>query len=249
MSQFFRTLLGPRGVAPILPTAIPNLWAWYKRADVYSDAGTTLQVTNGGSIQQWSDSSGNANHLTRTDTHKPTLDTGTSHLGKATVKFDPTIAFQCLGWPLNSTPSSTKAEFFIVLKATSDAPSAIRTLWDLPTEGASVGGTQYPNTAGHIKSSFASDTLRDWGVVTVSDDFHVWNEDISHAVSVNSRKDTVSIGTASSPNCNFAKAQAFLGTDNNGSVPWAGWVFELVFFKDVISAANRAGLYSYLTSP
>src|ERR1051326_4075722 len=96
---------GGGSVSPILPTSIANLLAWWKRGDFYSDNGSTLQTTNGGAVQQWSDSSGNGFHLNRTS-NRPTLDTGTTHLTKNTLHFDPSGGFQCLNFPTWGSSSS-----------------------------------------------------------------------------------------------------------------------------------------------
>src|SRR5580692_2641587 len=61
----------------VLPPAVSGLQLWLKAdAGVYSDAGTTL-ATNGQTVQQWNDQSGNGRHATQaTSGNRPTYNTG-----------------------------------------------------------------------------------------------------------------------------------------------------------------------------
>jgi hypothetical protein len=69
--------LGPGGGGgagpPFTPASLANLLAWYKAdAGVFSDAGIT-PATDGQTVTQWNDQSGNGNNLTATA--KPTFNT------------------------------------------------------------------------------------------------------------------------------------------------------------------------------
>lgn len=58
------------------PTLIPNLRLWLdaRNGGIYADAGSTL-ATNGQSVQQWHDASGQGNHVTTNTGTKPTYST------------------------------------------------------------------------------------------------------------------------------------------------------------------------------
>jgi hypothetical protein len=77
------------GGAPWTPASLGSaLVGWYKAdTGVYNDAGVTL-ATNGQTVQQWNDQSGNGNHITQTGagTNKPTLNT-TGFNGLSTIVF------------------------------------------------------------------------------------------------------------------------------------------------------------------
>jgi hypothetical protein len=238
---------GAAPATPILPTAITGLWAWYKRGDFYSDAGSTLQTTNGGSVQQWSDSSGLGHHLSRT-TQKPTVDTGTTHLTKNTLHFSPGGSFQALNFPAISNPAPSDGEYFLVAKAASDAPSTNRVVFELSVSGGG-SDTQFPTTAGHVKEGFAVHAAdeHDCGAQTLANDFHVLNSCIDSAKVLETRLDSVLIGNPSVPTYGFQQT-AFLGTDGVVAHPWDGWIFELVIFTAKLSSGDRAGLYVYLTT-
>lgn len=83
-----RLILGAKKPAPPNPAAIfgANLVAWYS-ADlgVFSDAGTT-PATNGQTVQQWNDQSGNGYHLTQaTAGLRPSLNTSGYNSKRAIV--------------------------------------------------------------------------------------------------------------------------------------------------------------------
>src|SRR5258706_15221820 len=56
------TIMPPASAA--WPPASVTTAFWYKDAGAYTDAGTTL-ATNGQTVQQWNDFSGNGRHLTQ----------------------------------------------------------------------------------------------------------------------------------------------------------------------------------------
>lgn len=234
------------GVTPILPTAITGLWAWYERGEFYSDAGVTLQTTNGGSVQQWSDSSGNGRHLSRTS-QKPTVDTGTTHLGQNTLHFSPGGSFQALNFP--SSPAGPDGEYFIVAKAASDAPGTSRGIHSMTGAGNGAVATLYPDTSGHIKEIFAipSSGSSDCGAQTLADAFHVLNTGVDSSKVLETRRDGVLIGNPTLTTRN-ANQFGYLGTDPLTATPFDGWIFELVIFTAKLSADDRAGLFVYLTT-
>src|ERR1041385_4549822 len=232
------------GAAPILPTAISGLWAWDKRGDFYSDSCTTLQTTNSGPVQQWSDSSGNGHHLNRTG-NRPTLDTSTTHLTKNTIRFDPSGGFKALNFP--TQPNVTAAEYFLVAKAASDSPSVNRCVFQLTRSGGG-NGTTYPSTSGHILEGFGqAGADQDCGARTLADGFHVLNTGFDTSEVLETRLDSVLINNPTLSSLAFQQA-GFFGTDGATARPWDGWAFEFVIFTAKLSSSDRAGLYAYLTS-
>lgn len=253
MGQFFRALLGQQaGAAPSLPTDLSGLWVWHKRGDFYSDTGSTLQTTNGGTIRQWSDSSGNGHHLGQaTSGQRPTLDTGTTHLSKNTALLTASNT-TWWGWPFFSLPSSSAVEYFVVAKTVSDAPSNGKILLYAGSEGGGSGGCLYPDTDGHIKDGTATSTKTDLGAHTLHDDFHVYNLSIDTAAGLNAYLDGVSIHSdATSRGGSFNKIAAGLGANADSpssTTAFDGWVFELVIYSRLLSGTERAAIYAYLTS-
>jgi hypothetical protein len=126
-----RRLLSGKGfshgaVAAWTPASLgAALIAWYKAdAGVYTDNGTTL-ATNGQSIQQWNDQSGNGYHLHQTVAGKhPTYKTGILN-GLPVVDTDTTVASQGLltaSQPV--TLGGTTLSMFAVIKATGNDGNA-----------------------------------------------------------------------------------------------------------------------------
>lgn len=70
------------------PSSIADLHRWYKAGQgAYTDAGSTL-ATNGQTVQQWNDFSGNASHATQgTAGTRPVFTTGGQN-GKPYLRFD-----------------------------------------------------------------------------------------------------------------------------------------------------------------
>jgi hypothetical protein len=91
------------GVAPFSPTQIPGLQLWLKAdAGAYHDAGVTL-ATNGQTVQQWNDQSGNVNNASQsTGTNRPTF-VAPAKNGKPGVLFDGSTSFMTLANALNLT--------------------------------------------------------------------------------------------------------------------------------------------------
>lgn len=243
------------GSSPIQPNTLTNLWTWHKRGTgMYSDAGTTLQTTNGGTIQQWNDQSGNGKHLSQgTSAARPTLDTGTQYLGNNTIRFDPSTAAQWFGWAFFALPGSTAIDMWHIVKASSDTPAANCTLMYAAKEGSGGSGMgHYPTTTGHIKDGTATNGQTDFGAapVSLSSQFRVYNY-VLDTSGLNVYLDNVSIySDASGRSVSFNKIAAAIGSRavDGGAEHFDGWLAESFIFTSLRTPTERAGLYSYATT-
>jgi hypothetical protein len=235
----------------------PSKWSWYKRGtDMFSDAGVTPQVTNGGSIQQWNDESGStlgaiAHHATRTGAGKPTLDTSVQYLGANTIKFAaassqyfdlPTFG----GNPQQYFDTLNGAELFIVLKAVSSSPGLNRAAYKMATEGNGGAGTYYPASDGHIKDSFGDNGRTDVGVppVSISSAFRIYNVSAKNGL-FTARLDGSQIFTTSTYTFAMSHIAPYLGADDG--VFFDGWIAEVILYRAILTADQRALTYDYLT--
>ena len=139
-----RTRLRDRGGNGLfLPTSISGLKLWLDA----SDASTITQ--SGGSVSQWNDKSGNANHATQaTGANQPLTGTDTVN-GKNAITFNGTSAFMML---TNAISSGNKTIFFVmrgdstastVTLIGSDAPSGTNTTGYLYLTQSGSANTEY----------------------------------------------------------------------------------------------------------
>jgi hypothetical protein len=196
------------GTAASIPPSGATKWVFLPIVgQKYSDFGSTLQTSNGGIVEQYSDTSGSGHHAIWVGGSHTTLDTVNTYLGNATLAL---TGGQFLQIPSASGFSGTTgAMLYIVLKATADNPGARKAACKFLN--ASGGGTfnsgvglVYPNASGNVDARLGGDALNTFtpgisisgafrvvtiaaktnfcevkhnGVLKYSDASHVWNDD------------------------------------------------------------------------
>jgi hypothetical protein len=125
-----------RGVAVVeSPDTIfgADLLAWYKAdTGVYTDAGVTL-ATDGQTVQQWNDQSGNGDHLLQaTSSNRPTFDT-TGFNSRQGLVFDGTNDWMATTTDTMVMGTGTQSACFVVCRVHTGSPAFGRIAGYVPT--------------------------------------------------------------------------------------------------------------------
>ena len=143
-----------------------NLALWLR-----ADAVTGVANSNG--ISSWSDLSGRGNNGTQTTSSNRPIWITNALNGYPVVRFN-TTSNQWFDLP-NFNSAATGAETFVVIRAATNMPGAIRSLWHMGT--ADYNSVGYPNNSGNIVDDFGSSSLH--AILNTSqplNQFHVFEE-------------------------------------------------------------------------
>lgn len=149
------------GNTGFLPSKLSQCEAWYE-ADfgTYTDAGSTL-ATNGQSIKQWNDRSGNSRHITAPVNRLPTLNTTGGGNSRPAIIFEGVTLKPYFDVP-NFMTGFTAGECFVVVKVNTDPPGAAARS-GLDKIGSTANVTLFPFTDGGVYDSFGTDTRKTTG--------------------------------------------------------------------------------------
>ncbi len=161
--------------SPLIPIVGDKLWAHLELGTgFYTDAGVTPAVSNGDAIYQWNDTSGNERHATQPVAgRRPTLDTGVTHLGEPTVRFQ---SANITHFVLPDMSALTEAEIFTVVKLDDDPQTGGDGGFDW-FGPSGVSATHVTYTDGLIYDSFGTTVRKTVGnpATDLSAAFHVYH--------------------------------------------------------------------------
>lgn len=232
---------------------------WLKAdAGVYTDAGITA-ATNGQTVQQWNDQSGNNKHATQAiAANRPTLITNALN-GKPLLRFSTASGFNQLVVPAIDLSSVNKTDLFIVYKISS-GNVFFENSADLNVN--TTGFAMYDNPQA---GSGASVTLRgDAGYNTIYSykdcDRYILSEG-SFDKSLPADEVNVRVNGVLNPapvvqpfnsnnSNNFGNNVSYIGYRGagsvNGALPINGDIAEIILFSRVLTAEERTGIQNYL---
>ena len=237
-----------------VPTDYSNLELWLKSdAGTWQDtAGTTAASADNDPIARWDDQSGNARHATQaTSANRPAVSTTTTLNSIRSVNFDRTTTPRRLDLP-NFMSAFTAGEAFSVTRLRSATPADIRTAyWRFGNEAAGgnvnshirwTDGLTYERFGTTVRKESvaisASENLANWFV------YDVWSASNDYAILTNGWPYYVSgintVGFTTTPQIGALASDPNFGFD--------GWWQELIFYSRKLSAAERSGIYGYITS-
>ncbi|MEM9024092.1 MAG: hypothetical protein AAGB22_10140, partial [Bacteroidota bacterium] len=233
---------GPGGVSSA------NLEFWFRAdAAAFTDAGTT-EATDGQSVQQWNDQSGNGNNLSQpTSSNRPTLQTGVVN-GQPVMRFDGSDdAFS----EITVSAVSAPAEIFAVLSfANLTQPSGnfdyVMNLGGINGANTNISISRRPVTQRYF--SFDGASLRN-GVILTGQTFQIFNpkhatSSTFHSLDIDGNSQSVSDYSGSvSTNGNLR-----VGHDPNGNNEFDGDLGELFLFTAALNTAEQNLVENYLSS-
>jgi hypothetical protein len=248
------SLLARGRTGPFLPASLPNLRAWYRAdAGVYSDAGSTL-ATNGQTVQQWNDQSGNGHHLKQSgSTNRPVYGTASFNL-RPGLTFDgddvfyTNTAFFAMG-------STTTASGFMVLNPAAGSVLNDRYLCYFGNGGVSDWGVEasaiffMADGAGGV-GGFRASSNRDFAAVSSGTNYR-WGsiyDGSNHTFYVNNSSDgspVASTGTLTSPGTLAVMGGESVG---NTAVSPAAVVAEIVVTASALNSVARQDLDDYFVA-
>lgn len=229
------------------PSDIAGLRLWLKAdAGAYTDAGVTL-ATNGQTVQQWNDQSGNGNHATQgTAGSRPTYVT-------AIVNSLPVTRFDGFSVDYFDLPNlmsgATAGTAFAALKINLDPPGAeARTGPPLGNWGSNPVANHHPWTDGNIYDEFGSTdrktagnptpTLSSWHQYGVLSAASNWRCRVNGALLFSTTANVV--GWSASPK---------IGRSISGpSYYLDGDIAEVIVYGTALSDADRLSVEGYLSS-
>ncbi len=234
---------------------------WLKAdAGAYTDAGVTL-ATNGQTIQQWNDQSGNNKHATQaTAANRPTLITNALN-GKPLIRFSTASGFNQLLVPAIDLSVTNKTDLFVVYKINSGNVFFENTA---DANASTTGFTMYDNPQAGSGSSV---TLKgDVGYSAVYShkdcDRYILAEG-TFDKSASTNEANVRVNTVLNPppvsqpfnsdnTNNFGNNVSYIGYRGagaaNGALPMSGDIAEIILFSRMLTAAERTNVENYLIS-
>jgi hypothetical protein len=207
---------------------VENLRLWLK-----ADTLTT------GTLGGWPDQSGLGNAaIAPTLAAAPTVTQDDA--GNRTVRFDATKS-QHFALPAALMTGASEGEAFIVLKAASAQPSAVRGLWRMGYSNYNY----YPNTNGTLTDHFGTNTSRSLGA-PVADiaQWHVYNVS-SNAGEWTARINGITQYTVAG-NTVYWNSSPLLGY--NGCHAFDGEIAEVLVFDRVLTEGEREALGEYASA-
>jgi hypothetical protein len=232
--------------AALLPSSVGGLYAWYKAdAGVYTDAGTTL-ATNGQTVQQWNDQSGNGHHLSQSTSGKrPTYNTNVLN-GLPVTTWAGGQCLQAASFALGTFTC------LVVQKGSGTAGAVWEHGADINSnDGALLYGSQPSILVRKSAVYSARNANTTWG--TQADyQLFAFRYGGTHALTQLYFGDCpAQIPTQSTnngdPGTATTTATLNVGARNNAaSVQLTGDICELIFYTPAISAVNMRGVLQYL---
>jgi hypothetical protein len=230
-----------------------DLLAWYVADQgVYVDAGTTL-ATDGQTVRQWNDQSGNGYHLLQADSGlRPTFDT-TGLDGQPAVLFDAgTTTYMATATDSVAMGSVTTSSAFAVAQLNTASVSFGR----LVTYTGTGEAQDYNNNGSAIyllrnatNNQFCSHRNGNtYGTTNISLDTSYSMGSIWDGTNVTTYLDNVA-GTPAANTMTFVSpGRINVGADNGSLSAWEGPVSEVVITKTALDATARNNLLAYFQS-
>jgi len=242
---------GAVAMAAFSPLDIPSLKLWLDGTrGTYVDAGTTL-ATDGQTIQQWNDQSGQGNHATQAGAGaRPTYRLTGGSNSKPALEFI-TANSNSLVLPDFMT-GFTNGEMHIVIKLRTDPPASTATagIWTLGGDAASADF--FPWTDGVIYDGFMTDTRKTTVDPTPAlTSWHLYNNISAGAVpgpaEWTSNLDGTQIFTTAT-NVVATTASPRLGGTFVSGFYLDGYISEVFIFNAKLSAGQRTSLKAYIAT-
>ncbi|MCB9447812.1 MAG: T9SS type A sorting domain-containing protein [Flavobacteriales bacterium] len=231
--------VGPGGVGDDTNNKI-----WLSANDaVYSDAGST-DATNGGSVQEWHDRSGNGNNATQTTAgSKPTLATSSIN-GQSVLTFDGSSDWMSI--VTGDIPETNYTEF--VIFKSSDATGPFTTIASPATYSGGAHDRQFG-----LSSNKMSSRIYNTEVISTASDYN------DNAARIAELQVTTGVGQEIFINEASVKTGTKGGSDFNwesgmvigGHTAWgyyAGSIAEVILYNKVLNDAQQIIVNNYLSS-
>jgi hypothetical protein len=220
------------------PTA-SNPTVWLKAdSGVYTDAGSTL-ATNGQTVEQWNDQSGNGNNVSQaTSGNRPTFETGLWGSANMPGVLFASASSNYMDSPTFGTPLSQPTTIFIVVQQTIIG-GATKTFFDTNTGAneqvllcnSSSGYTQYAGTNVSSATGLAFDTPGFFECYFDGGSSYT-NRNGVQVISGN-------VGSLTLP-------QLRLGSNPSGTSGLDGYILEVLVYSGTIGSTETAQILSYL---
>lgn len=233
------------------------LVAWYKAdANVYNDAGTTL-ATNGQTVQQWNDQSGNGFNLSQaTAGNRPTYQSA-GYNSLPAVNFTSASSTVLISSVIASAlTSKTTSSVFVVGQATSLAGNARLVCFvngigsDFQTGMIWIMGASGTSVEAYENGALSS------GTVSTSTNYRLGSvlDGTNHTLYVNNVGQTPVAYTAALPSGSHGYIGVGGGVTSSDGISvsalsgnWSGPVAEVVVTNTALSSTDRSNLDTYFT--
>lgn len=242
---------GPPPITSLLPNQVPGLQLWLKAdTGVFSDAGVTL-ATNGATVQQWNDQSGNGNNATQvTGAARPTYKTNQ-------LNSLPALTFDGVNAYLHNAYAGQPVTVLVVhsaqitgLGVSNQSNPLVASDSASTGEGYNLFGGFYTsltgtgqwagtgmyvvNTSGTQQGSVIASSLNTWDILGArgvgQSSYEVWR-------GINKGATTTFTGTASTP-VNPLIGGSYSAHGTVGSLKFTGQIAEVVMYNTVLTAAQ-----------
>lgn len=231
------------------PPSGATKWLWLKsQTGVYSDNGSTLQTTNGGTIQQWNDQSGGSHNPNNAGGFgKPTLDTATTYNSNQTIRFGTAAQSLTIPSPSGVFNATDGAEWFITLKAVSANDAAQHPVMQFNASGSGQAGDRYPDSSGNLTTAFLRGGELSVGApgVNVSSQFRVYNVRAKTNFVEVQLDGTVLLSSSAGFSPSLPNIGQWIGIDSVGG--WFnGWIAEILIYVGHLNSTERSATLAYL---
>lgn len=227
------------------PLSLTGLIGWWKAdAGTFSDAGSTPQTTNGGSIKQWNDQSGNGNHLSSFGTSDPIYDTTDALNGHPVIN----CVTGAVGLRTGSLAlGGTTLSCFALVKISSYG-SANR-IFELDNGTAGIESFIFHPSATELKTQASGSTKADTGTGALTGTN--WNQigAIWDGTNANIYVGNVSKAfAADAPTFPNPLTHFCVGLNRGGGNASNAYFSEMILTTSAMSSGDRSSLAAYLTS-
>lgn len=239
---------------PILwtPKDLPSLVAWYvATAGVYSDAGTTL-ATDGQTVQQWNDQSGNGNNISQATSGKRPTYNAAGFNSKQTVTFA-AASLQQMASGANAVGFNSNAMSCFVVGQMLTGTAANGRAASFVANGQSADYDNLQSAVVIARNSTNNAFIQDIALNLLSANISLATNyrlgmTATSASYFNYINNSQAATNTTAGTCAFGGA-SHNGTFRVGSSPadecWDGPISEVVLTQAVISSADRALLDTY----
>ncbi len=232
---------------------------WLKAdAGAYSDAGVTL-ATNGQTVQQWNDQSGNNKHATQgTAANRPKLITNALN-GKPVMRFSTASGFNQLVVPAIDLSVTNKTDLFIVYKInggnvffenTADANASTTgfTMYDNPQAGSGASVTLKGDVG--YNAIYSHKDCDKYILAEGTFDKSLSTNEVNVRVNGILNPPPTSQPFNSDNTNNFGNNASYIGYRGagsvNGALPMSGDIAEVILFSRLLTTAERTDVENYL---
>ncbi len=224
------------------PASISGLQFWYKSdAGAFNDAGSTL-ATNGQTVQQWNDQSGNSRNLTQATSGKRAIYNTNQLNNLPGILFDGTDDFFSVsGTNIMSVTSGSTSTWFVVAKPLIDSQ-----LLALCAQSTTTWGIVGVNLDVYDGSN---ESFRLWDLLTTVAHRGIATRAGTGGTDVNVYVTGSSVGQVQGAIGNASTGNFFVGIRSDGT-SWAmnGYIYEIGGYNSVLSAGNLTLLNTYLNT-